>query len=96
MTEVTESSIFCVISNPSKSGIRPDSGPQVVEAKERATTLLLTVGMIVKKTATEREHFPRSNYSLLQVHDKCGTPPFTYGQKNYMVKRSFSWSKKER
>ena len=41
MTEVTESSIFCVISNPSKSG------PQVVEAKERATTLLLTVGMIM-------------------------------------------------
>ena len=69
--------VFCAISSPSKSGIRPDSGPQVVEASERANALLLTVGMTVKETATERQHFRRSNYSLLQVHDKCGTPPFT-------------------
>ena len=35
-------------------------------------------------------------YIITEVHDKCGTPPFTHGQKNYMVKRSFSWFKKER
>ena len=46
--------VFCAISNSSKPGIRPDSGPQVVEVRERANALLLTVDMIVKETATDR------------------------------------------
>ena len=62
--------VFCAISCPSKSGIRPDSDPQVVEARKRATALLLTVSIILKETVTERQHFRKSNYSLLQVHDK--------------------------
>ena len=62
--------VFCAISSPSKSGIRPHSGPQVVESRKRATALLLTVGMIVKETVRERQHFRKSNHSLLQVHDK--------------------------
>ena len=48
---VIESSVFFFW--PSKSGIRPDSGPRVVEASERANSLLLIVGMIVKEMATE-------------------------------------------
>ena len=67
---MTQAIVFCAISCPSKSGIRPHSDPQVVEARKRATALLLTVGMIVKETVTEREHFRKSNHSLLQVHDK--------------------------
>ena len=70
MTEEMESSVrFLAL-------VSQVSGPTQA-LSERANALLLTVGMIVKETATERQHFRRSNYSLLQIHDECGTPPFT-------------------